>query len=135
MTAEAKKENIFNKVLKSYVFKPSRNGKKKVKKLVGSPSTVALKILIPSLSLSHLHYDHNLGSALAASQKQKDIRTVLLSTFELILAHIDSFSTLLLTHCNPLFDTDTGKMNFAYYGNSNVLFRSTEEMQFHSSRK
>lgn len=57
------------------------------------------------------------GSALAASQRQKDIRTVLLSTFELILTRIDSFSTLLFAYYNlqtTLFhSTDTGKVNLA----------------------
>lgn len=73
-----------------------------------------VKILVPSLSMSHLHYDHSLGSALTASQKHKGIRTVLLSKFGLIMTHIDSFSTLLFTYYNPLLDCpETGKVNFA----------------------
>lgn len=71
-----------------------------------------MKILIPSLSMSHLHYDHSLGSALTASQKHKGIRTVLLSTFGPIVTHIDSFSTLLFTYYNPPLDSpDTGEVH------------------------
>lgn len=62
--------------------------------------------------MSHLHYDHSLGSALTASQKHKGIRTVLLSTFGPIVTHIDLFSTLLFTYYNPLLDSpDTGEVH------------------------